>query len=99
MHDSSSGTPVATRLTTGTLTSGDQFRVKRGDRLLVINGAIDVDITIQTVRVIDGLAVADRVITVPADAERYIDVVGAAYGDEVLFALDSVSNVQIAVLR
>ena len=40
-HDSSAGTPVATRLTTGTLTSADQFQVGKGTALLVQNGATD----------------------------------------------------------
>lgn len=99
LHDSSSNTPAATRLTTGTLATGDQFQVNRGDRVFVINGATAVNVTIQTTRTVDGLAVADRVVAVAANTTRDILIDGNAYGDTVLFALDSVANVQIGVLR
>ena len=98
-HDSTAATPVATRLTTGTLTSGDQFQVGKGAVLVVENGATDCNVTIQTARTIDGLALADRVIAVAANTKRMVDIDGEAYGPEVLFAMDSVTNVEIAVVR
>ena len=55
--------------------------------------------TIQTSRTVDGLAVADRVVAVAANTRRLIAIEGDAYGDTVLFALDSVTNVEIAVVR
>ena len=99
VHDSSAGTPVATRLTVGTFATGDQFQVQKGVSLLVWNGATDFNITIQTSATVDGLAVADRAVNVDPNQRRLFRLDGDAYGDQILFALDAVSGVNIAVLR
>ena len=60
-----------------------------------------VNVTIQTPVTQDGLGLADRVVAVSADDdEKYIGPFArSTYGDPLKFALDSVTNVSIAVLK
>ncbi len=96
----SASTPA---LATGSFPStGDQFTVANNGRtwLRVKNGATALNITIQTPVTLDGNALADRVVAVPANEERDILLSPReVYGDPAKFALDSVANVEIAVLR
>ena len=99
VHESTAATPVETRLTVGTLTTGDQFQVQKGASLLVWNGATDINIIIQSSLEVDGLAVADRTLNIDPNTQRLISFNGDAYGEQVLFALDAVTGVNVAVLR
>lgn len=93
----------ATALTTGDFNgSGDQFTVSNDGRvfLYVKNAADMLNVTIQTPGTVDGLAVADRVVNVPANSERVIGPLDRdTYGNPFKFAMDDVDNVEIAVLR
>lgn len=81
--------------------TGDQFSFQNDGKVLleVRNGATDVDVTIETPQTVDGLAVADRVITVVANTSRAIQLNPNIYGNPTRFALDSVANVEIALIR
>jgi len=90
-------------LSTGSFPStGDQMVVTNDGKtwLHVKNGATDVTVTVLTPITRDGLALADRAVTVPANEDRVIGPFPkSVYGDPFKFALDSVANVEIAVLR
>lgn len=70
--------------------------------LYVKQGEGDRDVTIPTTRTVDGLAVADREVTVPGDGERiigpftedYVQADGSIHVD-----FDAVTNTTIAALR
>ena len=87
------------------LTTTDTFFANNNGRtfLHVQNGATDVDVTIHTPNTVDGLAVADRTVTVTANTEAFIgpfqpDVYNGA-DHQMSFEFDDVSNVSVAVLR
>ena len=92
---------TAVALTVGDFApSGDQFLLNPGEWLLVKTGATPVNIIIQTPGTVDGLAIADRTIAVPANVERLIGPFDAgAYGNPVKFALSAITNLSIAVFR
>lgn len=78
--------------------------VQTGHRVLkVINGsAASINVTLPTPGTVDGLAVADRVVAVPAGATRYISVVNTAYRQPdgtVLIDYSAVATVTVAVLE
>ena len=87
------------------LTTTDTFFANNNGRtfLHVQNGATDVVVTIHTPNTVDGLAVADRTVTVTADTEAFIgpfqpDVYNGA-DHQMSFEFDDVSNVSVAVVR
>ena len=101
-YDSTAGTPVAERLVDGTITTGDQYLVQNNEETMlhVKNGGNAADFVIETVTVVDGIDLTDRTVTVPANAERFIGPFPRnIYGDTFKFAIDDVSNVEVAVLR
>ncbi len=77
--------------------------------LHVINGAVVCNVTIITPQTIDGLAVADPIINIPATEDRFIgpfrnDLYGqaepdAGFAKSVFIDLDDDSNVTIAALQ
>ena len=87
------------------LTTTDTFFANNNGRtfLHVQNGATDVVVTVHTPNTVDGLAVADRAVTVTADTEAFIgpfqpDVYNGA-DHQMSFEFDDVTNVSVAVLR
>lgn len=95
-------TPVAQRLVDGTITTGDQYLVQNNEEtfLHVKNGASAANLVIETITIVDGIALPDRTIAIPATSERFIHLGNrTVYGDTVKFAIDDVSNVEVAVLR
>ena len=96
-YDSSS-TPS---LSTGTLTTGDQFLVPNapGTFLHIKNGATDAVLTFETPGTVGGFAVENPTCTIPANAERFLALHNEAFGRQVKFAIDDVSNLEIAVLH
>ena len=87
------------------LTTTDTFFANNNGRtfLHVQNGATDVVVTVHTPNTVDGLAVADRAVTVTADTEAFIgpfqpDVYNGA-DHQMSFEFDDVSNVSVAVVR
>ena len=101
----SASTP--TPLTVGTIpdtgaVTGDQFVVQNDGRTFLHGktGATAVTMDILTVPVLDGIALDNRHISIPANAERVIlpdnrDV----YGFDFKFAVTPVTNLEIAVLQ
>jgi hypothetical protein len=88
---------------TPTATTGDRFLPAAGTFIHIINGSGgSVNITLTTPYTLDGLALADRVIAVPASEERFIAVPDTLYrssdglGD---LLVSSVTSVTIAVIR
>ena len=90
-------------LTTGTFApTGDQFVVPNDGKtfLHVENGLLDLDVTIESPRLFGGLAVEDRVVTVPAGENRFIGPVSReVHGNPMKFALSKVTNVSLSVIR
>lgn len=63
-----------------TATTGDRFLPADGTFLHVINGnASSVDVVLTTPDTVDGLAIADRTITIPTTEERFIAVPDSLY--------------------
>ena len=94
--DSSSATAIS---------ATDDYFVNNNGRafLHVKNGATDVVVTIHTPNTVDGLAVADRAVTVTANTEAFIgpfqpNVYNGA-DHQMSFEFDDVSNVSVAVVR
>ena len=90
-------------LANGTLKpTGDQFLVPNNGAvvLYVVNRTKEAVIDIETPVTIDGLAVADRSVTVGADENRVLGPFPRAiYGNPFKFAIADVKGVQVAVLR
>ena len=99
--DSTGGTPILRRLISGPLATDSYIAQNDGKTVLhVRNGADVANFTIETVSVIDGIALENRTVAVPADSERFIGPFPRnIYGDSFRFAIDDVSNVEVAVLR
>lgn len=98
-YDSTSSPALGTGDLSGT---GDQFLVNNDGRtfLFVKNGATAATITLDRAVTVDGYDVPDRTVAVPANAERAIWPRDRnVYGSPFKFAMDDVSNLEIAVLR
>ena len=87
------------------ITTSDTFRFPNSghEYVLIKRGAASVDVTIQTGVVLDGLAVADRVVTVPANTDRLIgpfkpEIYNDSAG-EVVLTFSAASAISVAVLR
>jgi hypothetical protein len=82
---------------------GDTFVNAHGNRtfLRVDNGSGgDVDVTVTTTATVDGLAVADKVVTVTAGETRYLGPYQTdVYGETVSVAYESVTSVTVAALK
>lgn len=84
---------------------GDKVRPGRGVFIHVRNGdASPMTVTLATPGTVDGLAIADRAVTVAAGGSRMIPVPVAAYGDPADSGLASitysaVTSVTVAALR
>ena len=102
-YDSTAGTPVAERLTTGTLATGDQFDIpNNGETVLLFkNGAAPtIDVVIESKATFGGLAVADRTVVVPANSDFMVGPFAInVYGDTLRIAIETVANTELAVLR
>ena len=82
--------------------AGDQFMVDDDKAFLhVMNGSANViSVTIQTPKTVDGLAIADRVVSLPAGADRFIGPFPReTYGRPWKFALSAVADVEVAILK
>ena len=87
------------------LTTTDTFFANNNGRtfLHIKNGATDVVVTLHTPTTVDGLAVADRTVTVTANTEAFIgpfqpNVYNGA-DHQMSFEFDDVTNVSVAVVR
>lgn len=94
---------LAATYSTPTATTGDRFLPAAGTFIHIKNGnASSCTITLTTPFTMDGLALADRVITVPGTTERFIAVPDTLYrssdglGD---FVVAPITTVTVAVVR
>lgn len=94
---------VGATYATPTATTGDRFQPAAGTFIHIKNAnASSCTITITTPFTMDGLALADRVITVPGTSERFIAVPDSLYrssdglGD---FVVAPITSVTLAVVR
>lgn len=82
---------------------GDQFLNDGKTYLEVVNGATDCNVTIVTQSTVDGLAVADKTVTVSASTRKKIGPFPPSiYNDTsgyVQLTYDDVSNVTVGVFR
>lgn len=83
--------------------AGNSYRLASGTVAHIKNaGASDCTVTVETPMTVDGLAVADRSITVAAGTDRFIGLgTTAAYrqsGGTVFIDYDQVTSVTVAVL-
>ena len=87
------------------LTTTDAFKFPNSGKefVLVKKGVGALTMTVATPRTVDGLAVADRDVTVPANTDRLIGPFDpAVYNDsdgEVSLTFDSVATLSVAVIR
>ena len=87
------------------LSTTDEFLLANDGRvkLLVRNGAGACNITVHTHKVVDGLTLPDRTVTVPANQDWTIGPFDPdTYNDpdgKVRLEFDDIANVQVAVLR
>lgn len=58
---------------TNLIADGHKFRAKKGVQLRLNNGATGLNLTLQTPRTIDGLAVAEKVIAIGSNEEHIIN--------------------------
>ena len=92
---------------TGSLSTSNTYLVKNNGRTFLHfkkSAAVDAVVTVETPITVDGLAVAERTITVPATTgDRFIGAFPTrVYNDSVgdlRFTLDDVDGVTVAVLR
>ncbi len=87
-------------------TDGNSWNNTGHEFIHVKNGATNVDVTIQTARTVDGQAVTNRTVTVPATEERLLGPFppalfnqGGSIGDVVHVNYDDVTNVTVGVFR
>lgn len=78
--------------------------VQEGRRILVAtnNSGASINVTLPTPGTVDGLAITDRVVAVPAGATRYIGIMNAAYRQpdgSVWADYSAVASVVVAVLE
>lgn len=85
---------------------GQSFNNTGREVIHVKNGATACNVTVLTARTVDGQAVTNRVVLVPATEERFIGPFppatfnqGGADGDVVHFDYDDESSVTVAVFR
>ena len=101
--DSTAGTPVAQRLTVGTIATGDQFEIpNQGQTVLLFKNAATpaVDVVIQSKATLGGLAVADRTVIVPADGDLLVGPFPQnVYGDVLTIAIETVTATSLAIMR
>ena len=87
------------------LTITDRFLFPNSGReyVLIKKGAGAVDVTIPTPRIVDGLAVADRTVTVAGNSEVVLGPFDrAVYNDtdgKVAMEFDSITTLSVALLR
>lgn len=94
---------VAFNYDNATATTGDRFLPADGTFIHLKNGSgVSVTVTLTTPATVDGLAVADRVITVGATTERFIAVPDSLYRDSdglATVVCNPVTTVSLAVGR
>ena len=84
---------------------GDEFAMPDGALYVIhaVNGATECNLTVVTAQTVEGLAVADQVVTVTANEERFIGPLTASLyrnsSGNVQMTYDDESNVTIAVLK
>ena len=93
-------------LATAANVDGNSFNNTGREVIYVINGATVCNVTVQTPGNVDGNAIADLAVAVPANEGRMIGPFapgiynqGGAVGDVVYVDYDDVTNVTVAVFR
>jgi len=93
---------------TGSLSISNTYHVRNTGRIFLHfkkSGAGSCDVTIATPRTVDGLAIADRVVQVPATTgDKMIgpfkpDVYNSQGGVDLTFTLSEITGLTVAVLR
>lgn len=89
---------------TAAFVDGHKFKNDGKTILHIKNGAVALNLTVQTPGTVDGLAVADRVVAVGASTDKFIGPFPASQYNQaadgmVYIDYDDLSNVTVAVLR
>ena len=82
--------------------SGNQMTIPNDGKTVIYSqtGGTTITMTVQTVFTLDGLALADLVLAIPANARRcYGPFPREIYGDVLKFALNRVNSLRLSFMR